>query len=396
MSIDSVVVTIFAVFGQAKTESKSGSQILFAIASGSGADDVLLESKIPTPLFSCFGFNLAMSLTIKPRLHHQNHRMHKPKSTNSRDWTQIYTVYGMEQWQTLLFLVFQATIFSIMSVLFLLYFQPICQFLDTFFLFTATSSTGGGSAARFAAGFIGCVTALSAVCLFFAAGNFFYSSVGLRYEMAQRIGAPVGLLGLDRSKGTTLSTLRTANVEGVGEYVTCREGDVRSLPFGDNYFDVVVSATFVHTVGKEYGHRTVEAAAERMRVLGEMVRVLKPGGVGVVWDLVHVPEYVRRLQELKMEDITVSERVTAFMVSSHIVSFRKPDQHILGLLGPGEIKAKRNEISRWGACHAIVSKHRIGLLRRLTGSEKGLIRRWTTPYSRHVVCNQKNCDILQL
>ncbi|KAJ6770474.1 hypothetical protein OIU79_021174 [Salix purpurea] len=313
-----------------------------------------------------------MSLTIKPHLHHQNHRMHKPKSTNSRDWTQIYTVYGMEQWQTLLFLVFQATIFSIMSVLFLLYFRPICQFLDTFFLFTATSSTGGGSAARFAAGFIGCVTALSAVCLFFAAGNFFYSSVGLRYEMAQRIvscvndwsnvkvaldigcgrgillnavatqlkktGSSGRVVGLDRSKGTTLSTLRTANVEGVGEYVTCREGDVRSLPFGDNYFDVVVSATFVHTVGKEYGHRTVEAAAERMRVLGEMVRVLKPGGVGVVWDLVHVPEYVRRLQELKMEDIMVSERVTAFMVSSHIVSFRKPDQHILGLLGPGEVR----------------------------------------------------------
>jgi len=110
---------------------------------------------------------------------------------------------------------------------------------------------------------------------------------------------------------------------------------VRSLPFGDNYFDVVVSATFVHTVGKEYGHRTVEAAAERMRVLGEMVRVLKPCGVGVLWDLLHVPEYVRRLQELKMEDIRVSERVTAFMVSSHIVSFRKPSQHVLGC---GEVR----------------------------------------------------------
>ena len=140
---------------------------------------------------------------------------------------------------------------------------------------------------------------------------------------------------MDRSKRTTLSTLRTANMEGVQEYVTCREGDVRRLPFGDNYFDVVVSGVFVHTVGKEYGHRTVEASAERVRVLGEMVRVLKPGGVGVVWDLLHVPEYVRRLQELKMEEIRVSERVTAFMVSSHIVSFRKPSEEIAG---PGEVR----------------------------------------------------------
>ena len=124
-------------------------------------------------------------------------------------------------------------------------------------------------------------------------------------------------------------------MEGVGEYVTCREGDARRLPFPDDYFDVVVSGVFVHTVGREYGHRSAEAAAERMRAVGEVVRVMKPGGVGVVWDLLHVPEYVRRLQEMKMEDIRVSERVTAFMVSSHIVSFGKPSQHVVG---PPEVR----------------------------------------------------------
>ena len=130
---------------------------------------------------------------------------------------------------------------------------------------------------------------------------------------------------------TTLKTLRTTKIEGVGEYVTCKEGDVRSLPFNDNYFNVVVLRVFVHTVGKEYGKRMMEAVAERARVVGEMVRVLNPGGVRVMWDLrLHVPEYVRKLQEPKMEDIRVSEPVTAFMVSSHIVSFRKPSQHIVG------------------------------------------------------------------
>lgn len=106
-----------------------------------------------------------------------------------------------------------------------------------------------------------------------------------------------------------------------------RAGDPRRLPFSDGYFDVVVSAVFVHCVGKEHGSRTAAAVAERMRVLGEMVRVLKPGGVGVVWDLIHAAEeYAHRLAELRMEDVRVSERVTAFMVSSHVVSFRKPRQ----------------------------------------------------------------------
>ncbi|XP_045801409.1 uncharacterized protein LOC123895218 [Trifolium pratense] len=285
------------------------------------------------------------------------------KSTNnSKEWTQMNTIYGMEQWQTLIFLLCQAILFSVLSVLYFVYFDPISTFFERIFT--------GAAVARFAAGFTGSVTALSALCLFFAAANFFYSAVPLHYDMAQRIVSAVNdwssvklaldlgccgrgillnavatqlkkegssgrVVGLDRSKRTTLSTLRSAKMEGVGEYVTCREGDARRLPFPDNYFDVVVSGVFVHTVGREYGQKTAEAAAERMRAVAEMVRVMKPGGVGVVWDLVHVPEYVLRLQELKMEDVRVSERVTAFMVSSHIVSFRKPSQHVHG---PAEVR----------------------------------------------------------
>uniref|UniRef100_A0A7N0SXS9 Methyltransferase type 11 domain-containing protein n=1 Tax=Kalanchoe fedtschenkoi TaxID=63787 RepID=A0A7N0SXS9_KALFE len=283
---------------------------------------------------------------------------------SARDWGQIYAIYGMDEWQTLMFLLLHAVFFSFLSILFLVYFDSVCFFFEWIFL-----SDGG---ARFAAGFTGCVTALSSICLFFAAGNIFYSSVSLHWDMAQRmvnvvndwsgvkhaldVGCGRGMLlntvalqlkkagssgrvvGLDR-KNTTLSTLRTAKMEGVQEYVTCREGDTRRLPFSDNYFDVVVSGLSIHKIGKEHGgKRTEEAAAacaERMRVIVEVARVLKPGGVGVIWDLVHVPEYVKRLQELRMEDIRVSERVTAFMVSSHIVSFRKPSQH---MIAPAEVR----------------------------------------------------------
>ena len=134
-------------------------------------------------------------------------------------------------------------------------------------------------------------------------------------------GSPGRVVKLDRNKTTTLKTLRTTKIEGVGEYVTCKEGDVRSLPFDDNYFNVVVSGVFVHTVGKEYGKRTVEAATEKARMVGEVVRVLNPGGVEVVWDLrLHVPEYVRKLQELKWRTFGSPSR--SLLLWSVAISFR--------------------------------------------------------------------------
>ncbi|KAK9085154.1 hypothetical protein Sjap_025565 [Stephania japonica] len=268
-----------------------------------------------------------------------------------RDWTQIYAIYGIEEWQTVVFTIFIAFFFTFLSILFLMYFTSTCFLIESFLPALPAGSP------RFLAGFAGSVTALTALSLFFAAANIVHSSVSLHSAMSQRmvnavtdwstvktaldLGCGRGILlnavaqqlkkqgssgrvvGLD-SRNTAVETLRRAGLEGVQEYVTCREGDARRLPFADSYFDVVVSGVFLHTIGKEFGHKTAAAAAERMKGLGEVVRVLKPGGVGVVWDLVHVPEYVRRLQELRMEEIRVSERVTAFMVSSHIVSFRKP------------------------------------------------------------------------
>lgn len=172
-----------------------------------------------------------------------------------RDWTQIYAIYGVDDWQTPLFLLINAIGFSILSVIFLLYFEPICLFLQHLL--------PGPASARFAAGFTGSVTALSAVCLFFAAANFFYSAVSLHWEMSQRIvssvpdwssvkhaldlgcgrgillnavalqlkksGSSGRVVGLNpaqtQAQNRALSpnhTLRTAGLEGVQEYVTCR------------------------------------------------------------------------------------------------------------------------------------------------------------------------------
>ncbi|KAL9260299.1 hypothetical protein AKJ16_DCAP17753 [Drosera capensis] len=281
----------------------------------------------------------------------------------SRDWAQIYSIYGLDAPTTLLFLlVVHALLLFVLSLLLLLH-SPTLPFHPP----------------RPLAAILAALSAISSLILLLAAANILYSSVGLRWEMSQRmlgavadwgsvrraldVGCGRGMLlcavalrlkkeggcgrvvGVDGGKGGALRTLKTAGIEGVQEYVTCREGDVRRLPFNDGYFDVVVSGAFLHRVGKELGQKTAAAAAERVRVLGELVRVLKPGGIGVVWDLVHVPEYVKQLQELKMEDIRVSERITAYLTSSHIVSFRKPSQHVAGPVDEVRLDWRSNNLS---------------------------------------------------
>lgn len=261
-----------------------------------------------------------------------------------RDWLQIYSIYGTDEWQTVGFLAFNAFLFGFLSLLLFVYFAPILSSAQS--LLPALPL----SLLRFAAGFSGSFLALSAICLLFAASNVLYSSLPLRWLMAQRMIAAVpnwfsvrtaldvgcgrGILlnavalqlkkegscgrvvGLDRDRGTAVAALRRASAEGVQEYVTCREGSAHCLPFPDGYFDVVLSAVYLKRQG--------DSAAERWRAIGEIIRVLKPGGIGVLWDLSCVPEFAKRLREMRMEEVRVSGRVTAYMVGSHIVSFRKP------------------------------------------------------------------------
>ncbi|KAK1260625.1 hypothetical protein QJS04_geneDACA022530 [Acorus gramineus] len=279
-------------------------------------------------------------------------------SSSSRDWSQIYTIYGTDEWPTVAFLTFHALLFSALSILIILCFPASESLLHRLLPPLPPSSL------RLITGLSGSVSAIIAVCLLSAAAEILHSSVSLHWRMSQRVvsavpdwssvrtvldvgpgrgmllnsvalrlkkeggcGRVVGLV--HRRRGAALAALRTARAEGVEEYVTCREGDATRLPFADGYFDVVVSAGVLEGVGSEAAaavgrRRGVAEAAERGRVLGEVVRVMKGGGVGVIWDLMHVQEYVQRLREMKMEDIQVSERVTAYLVSSQIVSFRKP------------------------------------------------------------------------
>ena len=75
-----------------------------------------------------------------------------------------------------------------------------------------------------------------------------------------------GYWGIDEN--TPERFMRNAQIAGVAERASARVGDMRELPFGDGEFDAVVSSYAVDHLRR----------AERSKAIGEVARVLKPGG----------------------------------------------------------------------------------------------------------------------
>jgi ubiquinone/menaquinone biosynthesis C-methylase UbiE len=93
------------------------------------------------------------------------------------------------------------------------------------------------------------------------------------------------------------AALENARAEGLADKVEIRTGDVRELPFADGSFDVVVTMSVLHNIGDLAGRR---------RALEEMLRVLKPGGRLVLFDILHVVDYERVLKELGVREMRKS------------------------------------------------------------------------------------------
>mgnify|MGYP000745263105 CR=1 FL=1 len=68
---------------------------------------------------------------------------------------------------------------------------------------------------------------------------------------------------------------------------TIDTGDARALPYPDGSFDVVLSHWVVHNL---------EPAADRVKALDEMLRVLRPGGVLALADIASIAQYREHLQ----------------------------------------------------------------------------------------------------
>jgi len=90
------------------------------------------------------------------------------------------------------------------------------------------------------------------------------------------------------------SAVENAALQGVSERVEVKHGDARQLPFAGGTFDVVVSNFVLHEM---------ETAADRVKMVREMVRVLKPGGHLALADFIFTGQCMRELEEAGLLDV---------------------------------------------------------------------------------------------
>jgi 2-polyprenyl-3-methyl-5-hydroxy-6-metoxy-1,4-benzoquinol methylase len=109
--------------------------------------------------------------------------------------------------------------------------------------------------------------------------------------LARHTGGAHRITAVDIHRTLLREAAALATKEGLAEHIEFREGNAEVLPFGDNSFDVTMSATVMELLDAE-------------RMLREMVRVTRPGGrVGVVVRAIDMQSFVNVpvRAELKMK-----------------------------------------------------------------------------------------------
>jgi arsenite methyltransferase len=119
----------------------------------------------------------------------------------------------------------------------------------------------------------------------------------------------------DRSDNRRSATLANAEAEGVADRVEVLDGDMRSLPFADASFDVVVSSLAIHNLPDEDG---------RERACFEIARVLRPGGRAAVLDLRATDEYRRAFEDAGLADVARTGRSFRMYPPVRVVTARRP------------------------------------------------------------------------
>jgi SAM-dependent methyltransferase len=123
----------------------------------------------------------------------------------------------------------------------------------------------------------------------------------------------------DQSGNSPDATLQNIRLENLSDRIELKDADARKLPFPDNTFDVVLSSWAIHNIYSTSGRETA---------LGEMIRVLKPGGRLAVVDIRHVPQYAEFLSRHNLLDIRQSRPSYLFVIPTLTLTARKPQSSV--------------------------------------------------------------------
>jgi SAM-dependent methyltransferase len=118
----------------------------------------------------------------------------------------------------------------------------------------------------------------------------------------------------DQSGNTADAVKGNARIEGVADKVRVDTCDARKLVYPDQHYDAVTSCLAIHNIPDREG---------RDQAIGEMWRVLKPGGRLAIFDLFKTGEYAKRLRELGAQDVELSPTTFLWCVPSRSVTARK-------------------------------------------------------------------------
>jgi arsenite methyltransferase len=110
------------------------------------------------------------------------------------------------------------------------------------------------------------------------------------------------------------AAMENARIEGVRDKIDLQKSDAGSLPFRDASFDVVLSSLAVGYMG---------GAKKRGQVIGEMTRVMKPGGKIAILDRANSAGVAAILKEKGLSDIRISEPRFRIFPPAHVVIGRK-------------------------------------------------------------------------
>jgi arsenite methyltransferase len=103
----------------------------------------------------------------------------------------------------------------------------------------------------------------------------------------------------DQAGNDPAATMANAQAEGVAQRVELCGGDARRLPFNDHSFDLVLASLALHNI---------PGAGGRAGAIGELVRVLKPGGRVAILDFRSTGQYAAGLAAAGLGDVHRSPR----------------------------------------------------------------------------------------